>query len=73
VFESFTDYESKIHVEIGMGTKCSKGIWNIIPVGVRRHIESENVLWVPKLKRSVILVSMIEKKGFDVVFQDGKC
>jgi hypothetical protein len=30
------------------------------------------VLWVPKLKRSVISVSMIEKNGFDVAFQDGK-
>ena len=32
----------------------------------------KDVLWVPELKRSVISVSMIEKKGFDEVFQDGK-
>ena len=31
-----------------------------------------NVLWVPELKRSMISVSMIEKKVFDVAFQDGK-
>jgi hypothetical protein len=31
-----------------------------------------DVLWVPELKRSVLSVSMIEKKGFDVAFQDGK-
>ena len=30
----------------------------------------ENVLWVPKIKRSVLLVLVIEKKGFDIVFQD---
>lgn len=32
----------------------------------------ENVLWVLELRRSVLLVSMIEKKGFDIVFQDGR-
>jgi hypothetical protein len=31
----------------------------------------ENVLWVLEL-RSVLLVSAIEKKGFDIVFQDGQ-
>jgi hypothetical protein len=31
-----------------------------------------NVLWALKLKRSVISISVIEKKGFDIVFQDGK-
>ena len=30
-----------------------------------------DVLWVSELKRSVILVSIIEKKEFDIVFQDG--
>jgi hypothetical protein len=28
------------------------------------------VLWVPELRRSVLSISTIEKKGFDVVFQD---
>jgi hypothetical protein len=31
-----------------------------------------NVLWVPELGRSVLSVLAIEKKGFDVVFQDGQ-
>jgi hypothetical protein len=31
-----------------------------------------NVIWVSKIKGSVMLVSVIEKKGFDVAFQDGK-
>jgi hypothetical protein len=32
----------------------------------------QDVLWVSKHKRSVISVSMIERNGFDVAFQDGK-
>jgi hypothetical protein len=30
-----------------------------------------NVLWVPKLKKSVLSVSMIEEKGCRVLFRDG--
>jgi hypothetical protein len=30
------------------------------------------MLWVPELKRSVLSVSMIKKKGFEVLFQDGQ-
>jgi hypothetical protein len=30
-----------------------------------------NVLWVPERRISVLSVSTIEKKGFDVVFQHG--
>jgi len=31
-----------------------------------------NVLWLPELRRSVLSISSIEKKGLDVVFQDGQ-
>jgi hypothetical protein len=31
-----------------------------------------NVLWVPKLRRSVFSVSAIEEKGYDILFQDGQ-
>jgi hypothetical protein len=31
-----------------------------------------DVLLVPKLRTSMLLVSVIEKKGFDVLFQDGQ-
>jgi hypothetical protein len=31
-----------------------------------------NVLWVPELRRSVLSVSTIEKKGYDILFQDGQ-
>jgi len=29
------------------------------------------VLWVPELRRSVLSVSKIEKKGYHILFQDG--
>ena len=31
-----------------------------------------NVLWVPKLRKSVLLVSTIEEKGYAVLFRDGQ-
>jgi hypothetical protein len=31
-----------------------------------------NVLWVPKLRKSVLLVSTIEEKGYEVLFGDGQ-
>jgi hypothetical protein len=30
-----------------------------------------NVLWVLELRRSLLSVSMIEKKGYEVLFRDG--
>ena len=32
----------------------------------------QDVLFVPGLRYSVIFVSMMERKGFEVLFQDGK-
>jgi hypothetical protein len=31
-----------------------------------------NVLWVPELRRSVLLVLEIEKKGYHILFGDGQ-
>jgi hypothetical protein len=31
-----------------------------------------NVLWVPELRRSVLSVSEIERKGYHVLFRDGQ-
>jgi hypothetical protein len=63
-----------MNVEFGMGTKHEvKGYGR-----VSFHMESRgilrvmNVIWVPKHRRSVLLVSKIEKKVFDVLFQDGQ-
>jgi hypothetical protein len=32
----------------------------------------KNVLWVPELRRSVLSVSTIEEKGYDVLFWGGQ-
>jgi hypothetical protein len=31
-----------------------------------------NMLWVPKLRRTVLSVSEIEKKGYHILFRDGQ-
>jgi hypothetical protein len=75
LFESFTESDSDVHVELGMGTKhVVKGSWNsAIPDGVRRHVESEKCTMGAKTQEECdLLVSTIEKKGFDVLFRDGK-
>jgi hypothetical protein len=57
-----------------VGTKHSVKESGIMPFqmesgGVLRVM---NVLWVPECKRSVLSVSMIDKKGFYILFQDGQ-
>jgi len=73
VFERFTESDSEMHVEFGMVTKHAMKGYGTFPLQMesRGILRVQDVLWVPELKRSVILVSMIEKKGFDVAFQDG--
>jgi hypothetical protein len=74
LFESFTKSDSDVHVELGMGTKHAVKGSGTVPFlmesgGVLRVMD---MLWVPELRRSVLSVSVIEKKGFDVAFQDGQ-
>lgn len=38
----------------------------------RRVIRVQDVMFVPGLKYRVISISMIDRKGFEVLFQDGK-
>jgi hypothetical protein len=63
-----------MHVELGMGTKHAIKGSITIPVWMesRGVLSVMDVLWVPKLRRSVLSVSGIDKKGFDVAFQYGK-
>jgi hypothetical protein len=70
LFEIFTESNSEVHLELGVGTKHAIKAFGTMPFqmesgGVLRVM---NVLWVPELRRSVLSVSMIEKKGFDIVF-----
>jgi hypothetical protein len=74
VFKSFTESDSEMHVEFGMGTMHALKGFGIVSFQMESGgtMRVHYVLWVPELKRSVISISMIEKKGFDVAFQDGK-
>jgi hypothetical protein len=73
LFENVTKSDLYMHVELGMGTNHAVKGPRIVPFqmesgGVLRVMD---VLWVLKLKRSVVSILMIEKKGFDILFQDG--
>jgi len=70
LFESFTESESEMHVELGMGIKhVVKGSgtmpFHMYLGGVLRVMV---VLWVPELRRNVLSSLVIEKKGFYVAF-----
>jgi hypothetical protein len=74
LFESFTESDSDMYVELGVGTKHAVKGSGTLPFqkesrGVLRVMD---MLWVSELGRSVLSVSAIKKKGFDVVFQDGQ-
>jgi hypothetical protein len=74
LFKSFTESDSHMYVKLGMGTKHA--VQGSRTVSFRMEsgdvLRVTNVLWVPELRRSVLSVSAIGKKGFDVVFQDGQ-
>jgi hypothetical protein len=74
LFESFTKSDSDMHVELGMGTKHAMRGSRTVSFRMESGgvVRVTNVLRVPKLKRRVLSVLMIEKKGFDAVFQDGQ-
>jgi hypothetical protein len=63
-----------MHVEIGMGTKYIVMGYGIIPFWMESGgvLRVTYVIWVPKCKRSLLLISMVEKKGFGVALWDGK-
>jgi hypothetical protein len=74
LFESFTESDSDMYVELGMGTKHAVQGSRTMPFWMESGcvLRVTNVLWVPELKRSVLSVSTIEKKGYEVLFRDGQ-
>jgi hypothetical protein len=70
VFESFTESDLEMHVEFGMGTKHAMKGFGAMPFRMESGgtLRVQDVLWVPELKMSVISVSRIEEKRFDVAF-----
>jgi hypothetical protein len=70
IFKSFKNLDLNMHVELGVGTKHSLKGTGTIPFHMELGslLRVMNVLWVPKLKRSVLSVSLIEKNGFDIAW-----
>jgi hypothetical protein len=70
VFESFIEPDLELYVELRMGTKHIVQGSGTMPFrmelgGILRVL---NVLWVLELRRSVLSVPRIEKKGYEVLF-----
>jgi hypothetical protein len=74
LFENFTEFDSDMYVELGMGTKHTVQGSGTVSFQMDSGDVSRvtNVLWVPKLRKSVFSVSTIEEKGYEVLFRDGQ-
>ena len=74
LFESFTESDSDLYVELGMGTKHAMQGSGTLSFQMESGdvLRVTNVLWVPELRRSVFSISEIEKKGYEVLFWDGQ-
>jgi hypothetical protein len=65
LFDSFTETGSELWVELGMGTKHKVRGYGAVSLQMESGdvLRVSNVLWVPKLRRSVLSVSANEEKG----------
>jgi hypothetical protein len=75
LFESFTESDSDLYVELGMGTKHAVQGSGTMSFRMESGdvLRVTNVLWVPKLRKSVLSVSTIEEKGYAVLFEMDRC
>jgi hypothetical protein len=73
LFENVTEFDSDMYVELGMGTKHTVQGYGTMSFQMESGdvLRVTNVLWVPKLRKSVFSVSTIEEKGYEVLFRDG--
>jgi hypothetical protein len=75
--ESFIDLEEKdlkMHIEMGDdGQYSATGIGTItFQRDSGKPFQLKNVMHVPSLKKNLVLVAMLEDRGYDVVFSSGK-
>jgi hypothetical protein len=75
--ESFSDLEEKdlrMHIEMGDdGRYNANGIGTItFQMRSGKPFQLKNVMHVPGLKKNLVSVAMLEDKGYDVIFSDGK-
>eukprot|EP00253_Pinus_taeda_P005132 PITA_05132 len=74
LFNTLEEKDLKMHIEMG-----DDGKYNVLGVGMvafqREHgapLTLIDVKYVPGLKKNLVLVAMLEDKGYDVVFSKGK-
>lgn len=74
MFDNIIEWDLELHVGFGVDTKHAvKGSGTmLVQLELGGMLEVKDVIWVPKLRRSLLLVSMIDKKGFVVAFLDGR-
>jgi len=74
VFETLAEWDSKLHmVLVDKSQKEIRGS-RVVPFGMesRQVMGVQDVLFVLGLRYTMIFVPVIEKKGFEVLFHDGK-
>jgi hypothetical protein len=74
LFDTLTETGSDLCVELGTRAKHSVRGSNTISFRLESGeiLRVSNVLWVPELRRSVLSVSEIERKGYHVLFRYGQ-
>ena len=74
VFETLVKWDSKFHMVLGDKSQLEIQGSIVVPFGMETgHVMCfQDVLLVPGLRYNMISISMIERKGFEVLFQDGK-
>jgi hypothetical protein len=74
LFTSLTKQDSRLHVELGNDAKYAvKGVGTIsFQLESGSSLEVKDVLYVPGLTKNLLSVSVMEDKGFVIVFQKGQ-
>jgi hypothetical protein len=74
LFDSFTEIDSNLCVQLGMGTKHAVRGSSTVSFRLESGevLRVSNVLWVPELRRSVLSISENKKKSYHLLFREGK-
>ena len=74
LFNELEEKDLKMHIEMG-----DDGKYNVTGVGTitfqREHVAPltlKNVMHVPRLMKNLVSISMLEDRGYDVIFSKGK-
>jgi len=70
LFETLVEWDSKFHMVLGDRSQLEIRGSRVVPFRMEtgRVMQVQDVLFVLGLKYSMISVSMIERKGFEVLF-----